>query len=39
MNMSAHFESYIGVDLAAAECNCTAIDIDTTVLQAQAQNM
>ena len=37
--MSTHFGSYIGVDLAAAECNCTAIDIETTSLQAQAQNM
>jgi hypothetical protein len=39
MNMSAHFGSYIGVDLAAAECNCTAKDIDTTVLRAQAQDV
>jgi len=39
MNMSAHFGSCIGVDLAAAECNCTAKDIDTTALQAQAQDM
>ena len=37
--MSAHFGSYIGVDLAVAECNCTSKDIDTTALQAHAQNM